>query len=140
MNNIPEKGGHEESTKWILEKIEIDPMVDLSKDNNTQDNLSKCANGICLMRSNSSVRKRNNNNGVQVMAPKMGRMTSGVSKGIKSLRFLDRTVTGKEADAWKSIEKRFYQHALDERLARDKFGVCIGGGGKKNVSIIFMFS
>ncbi|XP_024019133.1 putative respiratory burst oxidase homolog protein H [Morus notabilis] len=105
-------------------------MVDLSKDNNTQDNLSKCANGICLMRSNSSVRKRNNNNGAQVMAPKMGRMTSGVSKGLKSLRFLDRTVTGKEADAWKSIEKRFYQHALDGRLARDKFGVCIGMGGE----------
>ena len=57
---------------------------------------------------------------------KIERSASSVARGLKSLRFLDRTVTGKEMDAWRSIEKRFYQFAVDDRLSRDKFGVCIG--------------
>lgn len=57
---------------------------------------------------------------------KIERTASAAARGLKSLRFLDRTTTGKETDAWRSIERRFYQFAVDDRLPRDKFGVCIG--------------
>lgn len=58
--------------------------------------------------------------------PKMGRTTSSAAKGLNSLRFLDRTVTGKETDAWRAIERRFHQFAVDGKLPRDKFGICVG--------------
>nr|XP_043619174.1 putative respiratory burst oxidase homolog protein H [Erigeron canadensis] len=60
--------------------------------------------------------------------PKMGRTTSSAAKGLNSLRFLDRTVTGKEGDAWRAIERRFQQFAVDGKLPRDKFGICVGMG------------
>lgn len=56
---------------------------------------------------------------------KMVRIESATARGFKSLHFLD-TKTGKEADAWKSVEKRFHQNAVNEILFRDKFGACIG--------------
>ncbi|MFS7943020.1 putative NAD(P)H oxidase (H(2)O(2)-forming) [Helianthus anomalus] len=61
-------------------------------------------------------------------APKMGRTTSTAAKGLNSLRFLDRTVTGKEGDAWRSIERRFNQFAVVGKLPKDKFGICLGMG------------
>ncbi|GFP80331.1 putative respiratory burst oxidase homolog protein h [Phtheirospermum japonicum] len=61
----------------------------------------------------------------------MGRLESSVTRGLKSLRFLDRTMTGKEEDAWRAIEKRFNQNAVDGKLFKDKFGVCIGMGDSK---------
>ncbi|KAM6566177.1 hypothetical protein CsatA_025305 [Cannabis sativa] len=51
-----------------------------------------------------------------------------LSRGLKSLRFLGRTVTGKENDAWRSIAKRFYQHQVNGKLYQDKFSDCIGVG------------
>lgn len=59
-------------------------------------------------------------------APHMGRTTSSAAKGLNSLQFLDRTVTGKEGDAWRAIEKRFNQFSVDGKLPRDKFGICVG--------------
>ncbi|CAH9130289.1 unnamed protein product [Cuscuta epithymum] len=56
---------------------------------------------------------------------------SGASRGFNGLRFLDRSITGKEADAWKTIEKHFHQNAESGRLYRDKFGTCIGMGDSK---------
>ncbi|KAL4303719.1 hypothetical protein GQ457_10G011200 [Hibiscus cannabinus] len=56
------------------------------------------------------------------------RSGSTASRGLQSLRFLDRTVTGKEGDTWKSIERRFNQCAVKGRLYRDKFGACVGMG------------
>ncbi|KAI4388960.1 hypothetical protein MLD38_001242 [Melastoma candidum] len=50
------------------------------------------------------------------------------SRGLGSLRFLERTVTGKEDDAWRSVERRFDRLAVGARLPRDKFGACIGMG------------
>ncbi|KAL0418147.1 UNVERIFIED_CONTAM: putative respiratory burst oxidaseprotein H [Sesamum radiatum] len=61
----------------------------------------------------------------------MGRMSSGANRGLMGLRFLDRTTTGKEEDAWRVIEKRFNQNVVDGRLFKDKFGVCIGMGDSK---------
>lgn len=58
--------------------------------------------------------------------PKMGRTTSSAAKGLNSLRFLDRTVTGKEGDAWRAIDRRFQQFSVDGKLPRDKFGICVG--------------
>ncbi|XP_004492338.1 putative respiratory burst oxidase homolog protein H isoform X2 [Cicer arietinum] len=113
-----------ESSKWILESIEIVPIVDIP-----QKDEIKVSNNEAFLNSNnnndSKVRNRNNNinNG-----SKMLRTESGAARGLKGLRFLDRTVTGKEGDAWRSIEKRFNQNALDGKLSKDKFGACIGMG------------
>ncbi|KAL5581133.1 hypothetical protein UlMin_013575 [Ulmus minor] len=117
-------GGEGESGKWILERIEIDRMVDVPIDPSSQETLSKSSSEVSMNKSNSIARKRHGIKG------KIARTTSGAAKGIKSLRFLDRTVTGKENDAWKSIEKRFNQYAVEGKLSRDKFGVCIGMGGE----------
>lgn len=76
-----------------------------------------------VKRNSSNTWKRN---GVHGTVPRMQRTESGASRGFKSLRFLDRTTTGKEGDAWRAIEKRFHQFASDGRLFRDKFGPCIG--------------
>ncbi|GLJ40328.1 hypothetical protein SUGI_0829120 [Cryptomeria japonica] len=44
-------------------------------------------------------------------------------RGLKSLRFLDRSA---EKDAWKTVERRFDQIAVEGRLSRQNFGSCIG--------------
>lgn len=131
--------GEGSSSKWILESIEIDPLVDVPIENNEPDETSNPFKPLkqikSLKKSTSSVRKRNgiqSNNNV----PRMGRMASGASRGLKSLRFLDRTMTGKEADAWRSIEKRFNQHAPDGSLCRDKFGTCIGKLKQKTMYLL----
>lgn len=56
---------------------------------------------------------------------KMVRIESGAARGFKSLHFLDNT-TGKEADAWKNVEKRFHINAVNGILFKDKFGPSIG--------------
>ncbi|KAF2300463.1 hypothetical protein GH714_013605 [Hevea brasiliensis] len=62
---------------------------------------------------------------------KVERTASSAARGLKSLRFLDRTMTGKEMDAWRPIENRFNQFAVDGRLPKEKFGICIGLGDSK---------
>ncbi|XP_050229718.1 putative respiratory burst oxidase homolog protein J [Mercurialis annua] len=62
---------------------------------------------------------------------KIERTESTAVRGLNNLRFLDRTVTGRETEAWRSIEKRFYQFAENNRVSRDKFGLCIGLGDSK---------
>ncbi|XP_075490615.1 putative respiratory burst oxidase homolog protein H [Primulina tabacum] len=107
-----------DSVKWILEKIEIDDMADIPMDDKSES-VRNGANRSFLRRKTSNTKNRT------------GRTESGASQGLKSLRFLDRTRTGKEEDAWKDIEKRFNQHAVYGRLLKDKFGVCIGMGDSK---------
>ncbi|KAL8516150.1 hypothetical protein ACS0TY_014715 [Phlomoides rotata] len=114
----------EDSSEWVLEKIQIDSMDDLPI-----DDVIKLASPGKLKRRTSSLKKRNNQ--VQGSDRRMGRMESGAKKGLMSLRFLDRTTTGKEEDAWRKIEKRFPENAVDGRLYKDKFGVCIGLGDSK---------
>lgn len=53
-------------------------------------------------------------------------VTSSATRGLDGLRFVDRVMTGKEADAWMAIEKRFQQFSIDGKLPREKFGICIG--------------
>ncbi|KAK6144513.1 hypothetical protein DH2020_021333 [Rehmannia glutinosa] len=108
-----------ESVKWILEKIEIDNMADVPMEDAKSESY--------LRRKASSIKNRNR---VQDSTPKMGRLESSVTRGLKSLRFLDRTTTGKEEDAWKAIEKRFNQNAVDRRLFKDNFGCDKNGDGK----------
>ncbi|XP_068339929.1 putative respiratory burst oxidase homolog protein H [Pyrus communis] len=128
--NMSKNDDQKDPNQWKLETIDIDPMVDIPLSNNdTEGNVTKSSNDATLKRNNSSVRKRNgvqgNNHG------SVGcRAEPGGKEGIKSLRFLDRTATGKEVDAWKQVEKRFNQYAVAGRLSRDKFGACIGMGGE----------
>nr|GEW10175.1 putative respiratory burst oxidase homolog protein H [Tanacetum cinerariifolium] len=60
--------------------------------------------------------------------PKLERQRSGAARGLDGLRFLDRIMTGKEVDAWMAIEKRFQRFAVNGKLPREKFGICIGMG------------
>lgn len=106
--NISEDEDKGDPSKIMLERIEIDPMVDVPL-NNSNDNL--------VRRTNSIVRRRDVHNG-------MGRVESGGEGGLKGLHFLN--IKGKESDAWKPMEKRFNQYAVDGRLSRDNFGTCIG--------------
>nr|GMD17475.1 putative respiratory burst oxidase homolog protein H [Ipomoea batatas] len=63
--------------------------------------------------------------------PKLGRLNSGIARGFKGIRFLERSATGKELDAWRTMERRFDENAEGGRLCRDKFGACIGMGDSK---------
>ncbi|CAJ1798564.1 unnamed protein product [Sphenostylis stenocarpa] len=124
-----EKEGKDESSTWILESIEIHPTQEMPTGNDEPppeiSTVLKSPNEC----SRNNVRSRNGSQetGSQENgAKKMVRVESGAARGIKGLRFLDRTVTGKEDDAWRSIEKRFAQHAVDGKLSKDKFGTCMG--------------
>ncbi|KAK6935953.1 Ferric reductase transmembrane component-like domain [Dillenia turbinata] len=103
------------STKWMLESVEIDQMVNVP----LHDNNDK---GEKINRSSSTIRHRN---GVQGTVPRMRRAMSGADTGLRSLRFLDCKTAGKEDDAWKPVEKRFNQFAENGKLSREKFGQCI---------------
>ncbi|AES79267.2 putative respiratory burst oxidase homolog protein H isoform X2 [Medicago truncatula] len=123
-----EKEGTDESSKWILESIDIVPNVEVpKKDEENESKVIKASDNEAFSNVDN-LRSRNNNNNINNNGSKMRRMESGAARGLKGLRFLDRTVTGKEADAWKSIEKRFTQHAVDGMLSKDKFGTCMGMG------------
>ncbi|KAL0390474.1 UNVERIFIED_CONTAM: putative respiratory burst oxidaseprotein H [Sesamum calycinum] len=124
---IPEVPGGD-SGQWVLERIEIDSMVDVPMGDGQSGPVPNHANESYLKRKSSSVKRRIP---VQISTPKMGRMSSGANRGLMGLRFLDRTTTGKEEDAWRVIEKRFNQNVVDGRLFKDKFGVCIGMGDSK---------
>lgn len=123
----------DDSSAWILESIEIDPIVEAPKNDDQttlESTVVKAPNGALLNVNNVRSRNHQNNNmNININGnsnSKMMRLQSGASRGLKGLRFLDRTVTGKENDAWKSIEKRFIQHAVDGKLSKDKFGTCMG--------------
>ncbi|OWM89353.1 hypothetical protein CDL15_Pgr024101 [Punica granatum] len=65
-------------------------------------------------------------------APHLGpKMDRTASRGLMGLRFLDRARTGKEDEAWRTIEMRYNQLAGNGKLPRDKFGACIGMGDSK---------
>lgn len=119
MNNLDNMNNNgEDSQKWILDPSEIDVMVDVPIDE-----------GGGGGDRNGSFKRRDEDHGVSRGGIRLGRRKSKAERGLKSLRFLDRSVTGKEDDAWRAIESRFHQHAIDDRLPRDKFGLCIGMGG-----------
>ncbi|XP_006363388.1 putative respiratory burst oxidase homolog protein H isoform X1 [Solanum tuberosum] len=67
---------------------------------------------------------------------KMVRIESGAARGFKSLHFLDNT-TGKEADAWKNVEKRFHLNAVNGILFKNKFGPSIGMESKEFAEELF---
>ncbi|XP_061963966.1 putative respiratory burst oxidase homolog protein H [Populus nigra] len=136
-------GNRTESKKWMLENIEIDRMVEVPINDEPKKHFpprgpvgasikwSASNLGASLRRTTSSALRKNGVLSSKPPRPKMERTASSAARGLKSLRFLDRTVTGKEMDAWRSIERRFDQFAVDERLPKDKFGICIGLGDSK---------
>ncbi|KAJ8629168.1 hypothetical protein MRB53_022491 [Persea americana] len=54
---------------------------------------------------------------------------------IRSLKFLDKSTCGKNPEAWKNVEKRFKQYAVDGRLSRANFGRCIGMADSKEFAV-----
>ncbi|XP_031400877.1 putative respiratory burst oxidase homolog protein H isoform X2 [Punica granatum] len=145
MNNF-EKVTEDDSAKWILESIEIDHAVDVpiyrDIDNTTGPTLNQREEKGFSLNPNAASnpdamvapRKRV---GFQDDGPRIVRTESSAKKGLRSLRFLDRAISGKEVDAWKSVEKRFHQLAFDGRLPRDKFGACIGMDSKEFAGELF---
>lgn len=108
-----------------LESVEIDPIDGKSRVNND----TRKPGGLLPMLSRTSSKATSSSKKPPLSgggAPKMGRTTSTAAKGLNSLRFLDRTVTGKEGDAWRLVEKRFNQFAVGGMLPKDKFGICLG--------------
>ncbi|KAF8402798.1 hypothetical protein HHK36_010889 [Tetracentron sinense] len=130
--NSSEDQGQCDSSKWILESIivpeEMERMVDVAIDDDPVYPTLKSPSTKSFKMNKSNVRKVI---GIQNNVPRMGRVNSSASRGLKSLRFLDRTTTGKEGDAWRAVEKRFNQFAANGRLSRDNFGRCIGMGDSK---------
>lgn len=51
---------------------------------------------------------------------------SGALKGLNSVRFIDKKQVGKEGKGWHDVENRFHQMAVDGKLSREKFGICVG--------------
>ncbi|KAJ4826225.1 hypothetical protein Tsubulata_005788 [Turnera subulata] len=129
-------GMGESSSRWMLEKIEIDPAGDAPP--NEEQKLPPKGGGHAKKSSFGESFRRTTSNALKKSGllasrpnppPKIERTASAAARGLKGLRFLDRTVTGKELDAWRSIERRFDQFSKDGRLPRDKFGICVGMGG-----------
>ncbi|CAN1825136.1 Putative respiratory burst oxidase homolog protein H [Linum perenne] len=90
--------------------------------------------GISFRRTTSSALKKTA--GIIPGANRVGRQrvertASSAARGLKSLKFLDGTSAGKDTDGWKGIERRFDQYAVDGRLAKEDFAICIGMGDSK---------
>ncbi|KAG5253318.1 respiratory burst oxidase protein [Salix suchowensis] len=135
-------GSNTESKRWMLESIEIDRMrgaddepkaTSPPEEPDRASSIKRSASnlGASLRRTTSSALRKSGVLSSKPPLPKMERTASSAARGLKSLRFLDRTMTGKEKDAWRSIERRFDQFAVAERLPKDKFGICIGLGDSK---------
>ncbi|KAL1544170.1 NAD(P)H oxidase (H2O2-forming) [Salvia divinorum] len=118
------EGYEDDSEKWVLEKILIDDMAGVAKEDGTK----QISSSLSFNERSTSLRKRK---AIPSSGPVMERMESGAKRGLMSLRFLDRAKTGKEEDAWKAIEKHFHHNSVDGRLFKDKFGACIGMGDSK---------
>lgn len=115
--NDDNNNNHEDTQKWILDSDVIDVMVDVPIIDGGGGN----------KKGSFKTRDDQRRHGVSRPAGmRLGRRQSKAERGFKSLKFLDRSVTGKEVDAWRAIENRFQRYAIDHRLPRDKFGVCIG--------------
>ncbi|OVA09959.1 Cytochrome b245 [Macleaya cordata] len=131
-SSYPNEPVRSNSSKWILESIvvpeEMDRMVDIRIEDNPMNSKRSPRNTSFDMNDlHERKNSRNKENGI----PRMARVNSSASKGIQSLRFLARTTTGKEDDAWKAVEKRFNELAYEERLYKDNFGRCIGMADSK---------
>ncbi|KAM7257377.1 hypothetical protein ACFE04_013118 [Oxalis oulophora] len=146
---MPDKKSTGESSRWMLESIHVDnggPNEDGSESvpsakppltrsvSNASSSLSRTSSSLSRTKSNmggavtrnqSTTKKRNAAPSNQPQ--KIERTASSATRGLNGLRFLDRTVTGRETDAWKSIERRFNQFATPEgKLPKEKFGICAG--------------
>ncbi|KAL3585743.1 hypothetical protein D5086_012610 [Populus alba] len=112
-------GSRTESKKWMLESIEIDRMVEVPINDEPKKTFpprgpvgasikwSASNLGASLRRTTSSALRKNGVLSSKPPRPKMERTASSAARGLKSLRFLDRTVTGKEMDAMEINRKRF---------------------------------
>ncbi|KAI3742391.1 hypothetical protein L1987_60071 [Smallanthus sonchifolius] len=117
--------------KGVDLEIEIDPMDGKSRASKRVTSIKddgRKPGGLLPMLSRTSSKAGKRAPPPTGGAPQMGRTTSSAAKGLNSLRFLDRTVTGKEGDAWRAIERRFNQFSVEGKLPRDKFGICVGMG------------
>ncbi|KAI3965042.1 hypothetical protein MKX01_013973 [Papaver californicum] len=109
------------SSKWILESIVVQQQenVDIRVDDPVS--VRKTPNNVGKFEVNDLHERKNVR-----LTENGGSVKTSATKGIQGLRFLARTKTGKEDDAWRAVEKRFNELAYEERLYRDNFGKCIG--------------
>ncbi|KAF9593588.1 hypothetical protein IFM89_024222 [Coptis chinensis] len=120
-------GRSSSSSRWFLHNnsasTDMNPMVDIVIDDNASSN-PKPPKPPGQMNLNGP-------NHITNKVPALSRTNSSASKGLMSLRFLDRTMTGKEGDAWRPVEKRFGQLSVNGKLSKENFGRCIGMSDSK---------
>lgn len=121
-----------ESQNVVLESVEIDdmanePLIDVNPSpQNSLPPLPKTGSRNLFKRTVSNLKSSSKGNGIEGVGPRFGRAQSGALRGIKSVRFLDKKKLENKGDAWNDVEKRFEQMAVDGKLSRDKFGICVG--------------
>lgn len=117
-------------SRWSHKRIEIDTATGASAAESVAVAVDCCSDEISSPSSQdtSMARERSVLNGstTSAAATTSPTLERTASRGLMGLRFLDRTMTGKEDDAWRSIERRFNKLADNGRLSKDKFGACIG--------------
>ncbi|XP_044466376.1 putative respiratory burst oxidase homolog protein H [Mangifera indica] len=134
-----------ESGSWILESVEVDRMDDVPINDDAGPGPGSGPTRAMSSKSKppaaTSIKKKGGflsaagGGGGNNQPAQIDRTASAAARGLQSLRFLDRTVTGKENDAWRSIEKRFNQFAVNGKLPKEKFGICVGMGESKEFSM-----
>ncbi|KAK9154171.1 hypothetical protein Sjap_001651 [Stephania japonica] len=108
------------ATIVTLDKFIIfEEMVDVPIDDDNEEEIP-CTNSF------KYAEVKNNQSRV---VPTRERKRPGELKGLRTLRFLDSKMSpGKDSldQAWKAVEKRFSELAVDDRLPAESFGKCIG--------------
>lgn len=85
-----------ETERWMLETINIDPMVDVPIHVKNHCNVPKIPNENYKKEMTKNAR---NKIGLPTNDGVMKRTRSCAQRGLNSLRFLDRTISGREGDA-----------------------------------------
>ncbi|KAK9126864.1 hypothetical protein Scep_015710 [Stephania cephalantha] len=114
----------DDATVVTLDKfIILEEMVDVPMDDDDEEEEEE-------MPCTNSFKYEEVKNNQSRIVPTRERRRPSELKGLKTLRFLDSKMSpgGKESrdHAWKAVEKRFSELAVDDRLPAESFGKCIG--------------
>lgn len=130
MDNLHTRRRPGDSEKVVLQGVKIDKlnneqnnMASPQSQNQTRQTLPKSVSKSTFGRIASTFKaSRNASKGIgHRHAPH-----SGALRGLNSVRFIDKKQVGKEGDGWHNVENRFHQMAVNGKLSREKFGVCVG--------------
>ncbi|XP_017246093.2 putative respiratory burst oxidase homolog protein H [Daucus carota subsp. sativus] len=139
MDNLHTRRRPGDSEKVVLQGVKIDKlnneqnnMASPQSQNQTRQTLPKSVSKSTFGRIASTFKaSRNASKGIgHRHAPH-----SGALRGLNSVRFIDKKQVGKEGDGWHNVENRFHQMAVNGKLSREKFGVCVGMGESRDFAV-----